>query len=136
MGLSLADETLLFLYSCLLGVAFGVIFDLFRAFRSIVASNKINVFIQDVLLFLIYSFLSFCFMIASTDGELRIFVLVGEAAGFIIYICTVSKPVMKLLKVVAKLIKKILIIIYKVFLRPFIYIFKKIFKGLKAIYQK
>ena len=51
----IAGEAMLFLLSCLIGVGFGAVYDLFRAFRLIFPAGKKAAFIEDGLFFLLFA---------------------------------------------------------------------------------
>lgn len=64
--------------------------------------------------------MTFSYMLAVSDGFIRLFVLVGIAVGFVTYYCTVGSIVMKISGFIISLIKKFLRLLYAVFLKPVI----------------
>lgn len=120
MSAFLVEETILFLQSCILGVFLGCLFDLFRIFRMAVKCGTIFVFIQDILYFSIITFVTFMFLLSYNDGRLRMFILVGELMGSVLYFFSLSILILKSSKLIISVIKKILSVI----LNPFIKIFK------------
>lgn len=120
MSTFLVEETILFLKSCVLGVFLGCLFDLFRIFRMTVKCGTIFVFIQDILYFAIITFVTFMFLLSYNDGRLRMFILVGELMGSVLYFFSLSILILKSSELIIKVMKKILSII----LNPFIIFFK------------
>jgi len=77
----LVEETLLFLKACALGAVLGACYDGFRILRAAVRFHTVLVFVQDVLYFVGVTIVTFAFLLAYNDGELRMFILIGELMG-------------------------------------------------------
>ena len=69
----IAGEAMLFLASCLLGVGFGAVYDLFRAFRLIFPAGKKAAFVEDGIFFVIFAAINFLFFLDRSFGRLRLF---------------------------------------------------------------
>ena len=67
----IAGEAMLFLLSCLIGVGFGAVYDLFRAFRLIFPAGKKAAFIEDGLFFLLFAAVNFLFFLDHSFGRRR-----------------------------------------------------------------
>lgn len=132
MGGFLVDETLLFLKACLLGGILGVIFDLFRIFRTAIKCNTIIVFIQDVLYFTVVTASTFIFLLMYNDGRLRMFILVGELMGSVLYFFSISILVLKSSRKIIFIFKKVL----RVILYPFIAIINFVNNKINLIKSK
>ena len=132
----------LFIIFLINGIIIGFIFDMFRVFRKSFRHKDYVINIQDVLFWvctgviLLYS--SFTF----NDGELRLFMILSAFLGFIIYLLTLSKIIIKvnvkiiffLKNILSKIIKILLLPIRKLFFRPFTFLvinIKKSFKNFK-----
>lgn len=100
------EETLVFLRACVLGAALAVVYDLFRVLRMIIRWHPILVGIQDVIYFVFAAVITFSFLMAFHDGQLRVFILVGELMGGVLYFFTVSILFLKLTAFVVETIKK------------------------------
>ena len=87
-----------FLYSVLLGMCFCLFYDLLRAFRFAVKSTDFSVFMYDIFYFSVISVITFIFLLAVTNGELRGFVFLGILLGFLLFYFTVSRFLLKYLK--------------------------------------
>lgn len=87
-----------FLYSILLGMIFCLFYDLLRAFRFAVKLTDLSVFLYDVFYFSVISVITFIFLLAVTNGELRGFVFLGILLGFLLFYFTVSRVLLKYLK--------------------------------------
>lgn len=106
-----------FLRSMCLGVIFCILYDLFRAIRKNTASTIAEVFVEDLLFFLICTPIVFCFLLATTNGMLRAYVFLGIVLGFLLFRITLSRFTVKILDFLLKQIIKI---------------FKALDKGLKV----
>lgn len=128
MYMNVAPQTLLFFYACLLGGALGVCYDIFRILRIAFVPGKIAIFIQDIL-FAAVSLLSlFLFCQATTDGSIRLFVLIGATAGFALYYVTIGVLIFKTATVIINAIKRLLAFLFRVFVAPFKKTFQFIYK--------
>ena len=83
--LTIADQTRLFLLALGLGFLLGIVYDLFRVVRMAFTMRRAGVFIQDVLFFLTCAAVTFVFLLAVNQGEIRGFIIAGEGLGFLIY---------------------------------------------------
>lgn len=84
------------LLSVVLGGIYCLFYDFFRAVRLAVKCSDIAVFFQDVLYFFVISLSTFCFLLATTNGQVRGFVIFGAVIGFILIRYTVSYIIMKI----------------------------------------
>ncbi len=88
-------QFMIFLFSCLLGVALGLLYDIFRLIRMIINLRNIFMFIQDVIYFLVSALITFLFVLVFNKGESRFYILAGEGIGWIIYHLTFGEMIYK-----------------------------------------
>ena len=117
LGLTITEQSLAFLYSLLLGTLLCAIYDVFRIIRIAFGGKTLAVFIEDIVFSLASIVITFVFVIAFNNGELRFFVLIGEFLGFVFYYLTFGKLTMFFSKAIIKLIKKLIFIICTPFVR-------------------
>lgn len=122
IGLNLADEFYIFLMAINYGLIIGVIYDLYRTFRYYTKPKKGLSFIEDLVLWLIITFIFFAFLVKNTDGVIRGFVLLGFVLGSIIYIKIISRYNFPILIKIFKLIYNIINEIIRLIVYPFKYI--------------
>ncbi|MBR7071892.1 MAG: spore cortex biosynthesis protein YabQ [Clostridia bacterium] len=67
------------------------LYDLFRILRKTVKQTVVSVFIEDLLFWLLITFLSFLFLLSRTNGEVRGYVLLGMSFGFVLCRLTISR---------------------------------------------
>ena len=91
-------QALTFLYSCILGGIFCLLYDFLRALRYVFKFKNIFVLFQDVFYFFVCSVITFIFLLATTNGEIRGFVICGILLGYVIGFLTFSKMFLKILK--------------------------------------
>ena len=100
MLLTLSEQTLLFCYACLFGAALGGWCDLFRVVRLLFGQRKPVVFLCD-LLFCVSGAIGVClFFVCFCAGQVRLFVLVGEGGGFLLWRASVGELVFQLFSAV------------------------------------
>ena len=81
----LSDAAVAFLWSVALGGSFGILYDWFRIGRILFKKGWLAVFMEDLLFSLIAALsTALCFNLTNF-GQVRLFLLVGEALGFLIY---------------------------------------------------
>ena len=84
-------QTVCFLRALVLGICLCLLYDLFASLRKAGICSNFAVFVQDILFFIIASPLIFIFLLATTNGEIRLYIILGIAIGFLIFKMTVSK---------------------------------------------
>lgn len=96
MGSTVASQLTIFLFSGVLGAALGVIYDIIGVFNAVLKENLPRIFVQDVLYFIVSAVITFMYMLIVNGGEIRIYIVVGETVGWLIYRATVGKFVYKI----------------------------------------
>ncbi|MBO6126399.1 MAG: spore cortex biosynthesis protein YabQ [Clostridia bacterium] len=88
---------LVFAYFFLLGIILGLLYDLFKIFRILIAKNSF-IFFMDILYFVICSLVTFALCIFINSGIIRGFIFQGEFLGFIIYKYIFSRIILKFMQ--------------------------------------
>lgn len=117
MTITLTEQTLIFLYSCVLGVALSCYLDLFRVVRLILGNPKTVTFVCDLLYFLSGTLFVYLFFVRYCSGQIRVYVLVGALLGFLVCHFSVSALFMRLAVWVVRIVRKILGTLAKPFIR-------------------
>lgn len=118
MGIYLADQALVFLQSLLVGAALGLLYDIFRVSRVAFYTSVPAVFAEDVIYFIICGLVTFFFGLTVIDGALRMFLIIGEFLGAVLYFFTLGKLVMGVAKKIIAAVKAIIRFIARWILRP------------------
>lgn len=85
------NQIISFLLSICLGSVFCFFYDVVRALRKVCINSFFAVAVTDVLLWTFYAFITFIFLMATTNGEIRAYVLWGELIGFGLFRISISK---------------------------------------------
>lgn len=104
--ISVYNQILTFLWSLVLGAVGCFTYDIICSIRRVYMWSYWIVFISDVLMWLICAFVTFIFLISRTNGEIRSYVLLGEALGFFILRISISKFIVMFFAFVFTKIKK------------------------------
>ncbi len=96
MILSMSQQSWLFILNVGLGFLIGFIYDLFRIIRKLFKHPNFLTNIEDVVYWVVVSFLVFCFMLNKNYGEIRAFSIIGTLIGKVLYFLTVSPYVIKI----------------------------------------
>ncbi len=123
-------QLIAFLRSVLLGVGFCFGYDILRALRRVGFNSDLEVFIGDILYFIIFSPITFCFLLVLTGGELRAYFFIGVLSGYLLTRFTLSRLFFKILVLLLNCILRFL----KLIKRLFNSIFERIFKIFNKIY--
>lgn len=126
MGYDILRPEQIFLYSCVLGVILGILYDVFRIVRLAIRWNIWQVFLQDILYFVICGILTFIFLLMFNNGVIRIYVLCGECLGWAAYYITLGKLIYRCSSRIINYVKQILKKVFSVILNPIFKIFKKV----------
>ena len=124
LGRTVFEQTQTVLYAVLLGAILCAVYDVFRIIRIAFGGKTVAVFIEDILFSIIALVLTFIFVVAFNNGELRFFVLIGELIGFIAYYFTVGKLTILFSKTLISTLKKTM----RFILKPLVKIFRSILK--------
>ena len=93
----------LFLLSCLFGIPLGILFDIFRVFRSIIPHGKIAVALEDLLFFGIYGIFLMCFTVTEARSEFRFFYSLGNLLCFVLYYVTFDSAVINIIHILCRI---------------------------------
>ena len=85
------------LYFALFGVSLGLFYDLLRAFRVRFRLKRLGTGLLDGLFCLVALVGFLLMMLRHTDGRLRGYLVIGLAAGFLLYRKTISRWILRLL---------------------------------------
>lgn len=113
----LQEETLIFLYACLLGVALAACYDGLRLLRVLIPHHRFLVSVEDFLFFVVAGVITFGFFLSYTDGGLRVFILAGELLGAICYFFSASLLLLRLLRPVMLFFRRVFRWAFRPFLR-------------------
>lgn len=123
------------LYSMLVfiisGIFIGIFFDIFRILRKSFHTPDIITYIEDVLFWLITGLFLIFVIFNFTNGEIRIYNIIGLILGSLLYMILISKIFIKINVKIVLFIKKIVISITKILIIPIQFLAKilqKIFK--------
>lgn len=91
MNLSLSEQIAGFLFALAAGIFLGAFYDVFRVLRSMLNSKKSHVFFQDLLYMAVSAVVTFLVALAYSDGRIRFYLLLGEAAGWCVWHFTIGR---------------------------------------------
>lgn len=91
--MSLAGQTYAFLMTILAGAIVGLLFDVYRVFRSTFRPKQFATALTDLLYWIVVTPTVFALLLAGNWGELRFYVLIGLAVGLLLYFQALSSIV-------------------------------------------
>lgn len=135
-GLSLATQTKGFLLSLGLGFIMGIFYDLFRILRLAISNSKALIIVFDVLYCIFLCFVTFLFCLTINEGQIRFYLLMGEAVGFAVYYFSLGVVIFSFGERIVDFTKRCLKRVILVLFFPFRWIFKRTGKLLNKIFKK
>ncbi len=123
-----SDQAVAFLWSVVLGAALGVLYDIFRILRIFRGRNPwVLVFLED-LLFSALAAISTAYVLSRIYyGQVRLFLLLGQGLGFLIYHKSIGRFVGKAARLLARFFRYLgrsLKIFMNFLKKPFIFLNK------------
>lgn len=115
----LAVQTEIFFYALGFGFLLGILYDIFRTVRVIVSDSKGFVLFMDLLYFTVCAFFIFCFNLIVDNGQIKIYVILGEIIGWLVYYFSFGAIALKLSNAVIVFVRKLFRAIFKPFRRFF-----------------
>lgn len=109
----------------LLGVSFGVLYDVFR-FLRLIFSSKYAAFILDFLFFIVISMIFFIFLLGYNNGQVRVYYFTLSLIGYLLYIFTIFRLTLRPERAIAMFFRKIL--------RKCLGFFKKVLHFIRCVY--
>ena len=97
MGTMVTSQITIFLFSMLLGAFLSLFFDGFRIMNAVLKVNLKRIFFEDVIYFVLSAIITFTYILVMNSGEIRVYIVLGEAIGWLIYRVTIGKFVYKLI---------------------------------------
>lgn len=110
-----------FVLAVLMGVFLGILYDAFRIFRVLWQSPVSQVFWCDLFYMALAALFTFLLAVGVSSGEVRYYIIAGEAFGFCVYFFTVGMISIRLARLVNRILQAVVF-------RPL----KKIYKWLDA----
>ncbi|MBQ8014823.1 MAG: spore cortex biosynthesis protein YabQ [Clostridia bacterium] len=109
----LAVQTEIFLYALGFGFLLGILYDVFRTVRMIISNSKGFVFFMDLLYFTVCAFLVFCFNMVVDNGQIKIYVVFGEVAGWFVYYFSFGAIALRISNAVITLVRRLFLLVFK-----------------------
>lgn len=119
MNQPLASQLQGFYISIGVGVLLGLFYDVFRIFRTVFRSEKRAVFFQDLFYMICAAFVTFLTALGVNYGDVRFYILAGEAIGWCAYYLTVGMVTIRVFCFVSRVLHRFLIDPIKKVLRQF-----------------
>ena len=124
--IDLKNQIITFLISLFLGGCFCLCFDIFSVFLR--GKTKAGQFLSDTFFFVIVAFVDFCFFLAASNGEIRLYILIGELMGFYLCKTTLSRFFTPFFMLILKMIKLLKNAAERLFFEPVYHFLSKTWK--------
>lgn len=135
-SLSLAQQTKGFLLALGMGFLLGILYDLIRIIRISISRGKAAVIICDIIFCAVACICTFLFCLTVNEGEIRLYLVLGEVAGFFVYYFSLGAVIFSYSEKIIDFIKGLFKSVFGVILFPFKWIFGKIRKVFNKLLKK
>jgi hypothetical protein len=108
LNLPLSSQLFGFAVSVAGGLVLGALYDLFRIWRILFRSGRRAVFFQDIFYLFLAALFTFLLALGVSLGEVRFYLVAGEAAGWLLYHFSVGLVTVRLFRFVAKVLNRFL----------------------------
>ena len=98
--MSFEAQTQGFLYACAVGFLLGAFYDFFRILRVFLRCDRRPVFFQDLFCCCVTAVITFLLALAVNWGEIRFYLLAGQAIGVCVYFLTLGEITVRLARVI------------------------------------
>lgn len=89
--MGLLNQTNSFLFLIVAGLVISLVYDFFRIKRIIFGSGKLSIFFEDFLFWFIAGAILIAIVYYKSNGEFRLYMLVGLVFGILFYVLLFSK---------------------------------------------
>lgn len=107
------NQAYLLLVFTLTGIVIGLLFDFFRILRKSIKTPNFVTYIEDILFWILTGLIILYNIWYFNDGEIRIYMFLGIILGVLIYMSTLSKPIIYIFSAILGFIINILKIPFK-----------------------
>lgn len=135
-GLSLAQQTKGFLLALGMGFLLGILYDIIRIIRLNISRGKSAVIICDIIFCAIACLCTFLFCLTVNEGEIRLYLVLGEVAGFGVYYFSLGAVIFSFSEKIIEFIKRLFRSVFRVLFFPFRWIFGKMRKVFNNLLEK
>lgn len=135
-SLSLAQQTKGFLLALGMGFLLGILYDIIRIIRISISRGKPAVIICDILFCALACLCTFLFCLTVNEGEIRLYLVLGEVAGFFVYYFSLGAIIFACSEKIIDFIKKLMGSVFGVILFPIKWIFGKLRKLFNKLLKK
>lgn len=118
MFFNMSDQALLFLMSVVMGVLFGLLYEVFRISRIAFRLSKVTIAIEDFIFFMLCAVGIFAFSLEYGNGMVRLFFVIGALLGAILYLLTIGRLIFAASRGIINAIKLFFSFIYRIFIHP------------------
>ncbi|MBR4973605.1 MAG: spore cortex biosynthesis protein YabQ [Clostridia bacterium] len=119
------------LYSIAFGAIICIFYDILRATRFVFKFKNITIFLQDLFFFIFLAISIFSFLLVTTNGQLRGYIILGVVIGFSVCRLTISIAIVLVLKFffikILRFFDLLKIVFIKILKKPLIFCKKSCF---------
>lgn len=93
MELTTIQQTTAFLWAFVLGAVIAAVYFIYSVIREVFMSGKVTVFFADMLFMIFVFVLNFLFAVGTTEGKVRLYVIMSEIIVFILLYLLIGRRI-------------------------------------------
>lgn len=102
----MAQQSVAFGCSVLMGIGLGVIYGLLKLWRTAFCPGRLAVVLSDSCFMLLWALAIFCFSLAYLSGYVRFYVAAGSLSGIVLYRLTIGRVLFRIYSPIIRITKK------------------------------
>lgn len=140
MEITIVHETQMFLTALLVGAGLAAVYDIFRILRIAVYTSRAAIIAEDLCYFIFFTIVTFMYILRDNSGSVRIYILFGQALGWVLYYLTIGSFVLSCSKTIIRVCKAWICFFYRLFIRPVLrfasFLYRLILRPFRFIWEK
>ena len=133
MGITLEMQLEFFIWSVIVGLLSGLIYDVFRTIRTMRKPKNASVMVHDILFIVLVAIAVFALSVTVGRGELRFFEFAGILCGFVLYRLAFKDSIVKMLCAFVRFLIKCVVVLIKILMFPLVVVWKMLKKPINII---
>ena len=112
------------------GMLLGIVYVLIQGAFRILGDGKVSYYLADSVFVVVFTLVSFFFMVLYNEGRVRLHLILGEGAGFSAFYLCAGRYIYVLIRKLSEFLNTVL----KKLVKPYAFIFSSFFCGIKNLF--
>lgn len=123
----LINQPKVLFFSIGVGVLLGIFYVILQGMLRFLGEGKLSYYLADAIFVVVFTLVSFFFMVLYNEGRVRLHLIIGEGAGFLLFYFSLGRYIYSALARLSGAAR--------ILLRPYAFIFNSFTKGMGALFS-